>query len=228
MAVVEYSIKQRSCKRNRLSGDVVLYRSDSNEDSSFRIVLCDGLGHGVKANILANMTSAMIMTHDFDNDSLKQLTKTILAIQPVCDVRNINHCTYTMVEYKESEKTLSLVNYDNPTVLVFSEGDFVDVEWDIVVNEDYAPRPQKMQFKKIVSDKDITLILFSDGITQSGMGSVFPFGWGENRIKKFLKPLLQSNLPVEEISTLLMSESLGFEKEYSHDDNSCIVIKIII
>ena len=227
MAVVEYSIKQRCCKRNRLSGDVVLCR-ESDENNTFRAVLCDGLGHGVKANILANMTSTMVMMHDFDNDSLKQLTETILAIQPVCDIRHINHCTYTLIEYDEIKNVLGIVNYDNPNVLVFSEGDYMDVDWDILLNESYATLPQKMQFKKLTPINEITLILFSDGITQSGTGLKFAFGWGETRIKKFLRTLLEQKLPVEDICTLLMSESLGFEEEYSHDDNSCIVIRIII
>jgi len=57
---IEVNSQQRNHDEERISGDVFLYKYIKEEDRVIG-VLSDGMGHGVKANILATLTSTMAL-----------------------------------------------------------------------------------------------------------------------------------------------------------------------
>lgn len=221
--MVEFSIKQRNCGRSKICGDIVNY---FESETNFKIVLCDGLGHGIKANVLAYVTAEIVKKHDFNSGCLSSLTEKLLSVQPVCAVRNMNHSTYTVVNYQKEIGVVEIVNYDNPKPIIFLNGEYYDVPWENVINESYAPRPKEMQFATIPVVGSIAIMLCSDGVVESGMGKKYPFGWGEKRLKEFMLPMFQSDCSAVEIATNVVIEALELEDDFTHDDTTCIVMKI--
>ena len=71
----------------RLCGDHVDVVEES--DSSTVIVLPDGLGSGVKASILATLTSKIISTMMAAGLSIERCVYTIASTLPVCSVRGV-------------------------------------------------------------------------------------------------------------------------------------------
>ncbi len=57
---IEVNSQQRNHDGERICGDVFLYRYIKEEDRVVA-VLSDGMGHGVKANILATLTATMAL-----------------------------------------------------------------------------------------------------------------------------------------------------------------------
>lgn len=78
------------------------------------LVLSDGLGSGVKANILAGLTSKIITSMISAGAQIKDVVETIASTLPVCKVRQVAYSTFTMMQV-DREGNAYLVEFDNPT-----------------------------------------------------------------------------------------------------------------
>jgi hypothetical protein len=155
------------------------------------VVLSDGLGSGVKANILATMTTEIILTLLSQEIPLEEVIKTIIGTLPVCKIRKIAYSTFTIVEINNQDFTFSVSNFDNPPILYFRRGKLFT--------------PEKQQQK--ILNKTITrwegkletgdfLGMMSDGVLYAGMGKVHNFGWGWENISKFMEGLFITQRPM--------------------------------
>ncbi|MBQ8088126.1 MAG: serine/threonine-protein phosphatase, partial [Clostridia bacterium] len=81
----------------QLCGDCVVF--NSNEDTTI-CVLADGLGSGVKANILATLTSRILATMSAGGMSVEDCVDAIVRTLPECNVRKIAYSTFTIIKIK--------------------------------------------------------------------------------------------------------------------------------
>ena len=64
------------------------------DENRYLAVLSDGLGSGIKAHILANMTTTMALRYMQSNMDTLQSVETIMNSLPVCEVRKISYATF--------------------------------------------------------------------------------------------------------------------------------------
>jgi len=77
-----------------LCGDKVKYLKTGTKTT---VVLSDGLGSGVKANILATLTTEILITMLNADVPLKEVLKTVIGTLPICQVRKIAYSTFTIL-----------------------------------------------------------------------------------------------------------------------------------
>ena len=70
-----------------LCGD--FFTTVADEDGVSTFVLSDGMGSGVKANILATLTAKILATMTANRLSLRESAATIAQTLPVCSVRGL-------------------------------------------------------------------------------------------------------------------------------------------
>jgi serine phosphatase RsbU (regulator of sigma subunit) len=87
-----------------VAGDVFLSRK-IKEEGRIITVLSDGLGSGVKAGVLANLTATMALRYTSAFVDVRQSAKTIMDTLPVCEKRKISYSTFTIVDLDEDGKT---------------------------------------------------------------------------------------------------------------------------
>ena len=94
------------------------------------VVLSDGLGSGVKANILATLTSKIIATMMKSGATLEDTVDTIVHTLPVCKVRHMAYSTFSILKLTADGKAY-LTEFDCPGCVWVHEGVVLPVCDDI-------------------------------------------------------------------------------------------------
>lgn len=131
-------------------------------------VLSDGLGSGVKANILACMTSTMLLKFIEAQSDIKKACETIMNSLPVCQVRKISYSTFSAIDC-DDEGVAKIVEEGNPQFIWIRNNKVMEPECEIITSKTFSNR--HMHIYKIKLEQDDRLIFCSDGVTQAGLGS---------------------------------------------------------
>ena len=107
---LEVSYKSLCKQGEELCGDKL--EIIKTEDSDI-IILSDGMGSGVKANILATLTSKILGTMLRQGARLEDCVDTIAKTLPVCSIRKVAYSTFSILQIFGNGKAY-LVEYDNP------------------------------------------------------------------------------------------------------------------
>jgi hypothetical protein len=160
-----------------ICGDMFLSRR-VKEDGRTVVVLSDGMGSGVKANVLATLTASMAMNFTIEKKELRQTAEIIMSTLPVCSVRKMSYSTFTIIDIEDNGLT-TIVEYDNPTCLVLRNDKPLDPDWQKIELENAKNKGKSLRTCQFMAQKEDRIFFWSDGIAQSGMGTkMFPFGWG--------------------------------------------------
>jgi serine/threonine protein phosphatase PrpC len=225
---IEVNYAQHYKHAQKIAGDVFLLSQNSNKD---RIVctLSDGLGSGVKANVLANLTATMIQKFVLNNLNIKKSADIIMNTLPVCKERKISYSTFSICDILRSG-AVKIVEYDNPEFVFFKGNRSIDIRKKVI------PLPRKRFYKKeellyseIKMDYGDRLIFFSDGVAQSGMGNkTSPLGWRRHNVIHFITRILDEN-PLMSARTLckrVTAEACRYDLLKPKDDITCAVVYV--
>ncbi len=101
-----------------LCGDRVEVAGDPD---ALVLVLADGLGNGVKANILATLTAKILATMIAGGMPLDECVDTVVRTLPVCRERGIAYATFSVVRTKPGRE-VELIQFDNPPIIALRGG----------------------------------------------------------------------------------------------------------
>lgn len=137
-------------------------------------VLSDGLGSGIKANILACMTSTMLLKFMENHSDIEKSCEIIMNSLPVCKVRGISYSTFSAIDCYDDGKA-KIVEEGNPDFIWIREGEVLKPEYQTIQSKDFKNR--KMKVYNIKLEKHDRIIFCSDGATQVAMGTKeYPLG----------------------------------------------------
>jgi len=172
-------------------------------------VLSDGLGSGIKANILACMTSTMLLKFMENHSDIEKSCEIIMNSLPVCKVRGISYSTFSAIDCFENG-TAKIVEEGNPDFIWIRNGNILQPKFQTIQSKDFKNR--KMKVYEIKLEKYDRIIFCSDGATQVAMGTKqFPLGLERSGLIKIILNKLEQN---PEISSKDLSEYLVKQIEF--------------
>lgn len=135
------------------------------------MILADGMGSGVKANILATLTSKILGTMFLNGAPLEECVKTVVETLPICQVRNVAYATFSILQVFYTGEAY-LVEFDNPGCIFIRNGKLMDI----------PQNPREIEGKTINEfrfqvQKGDAFLLMSDGTIHAGVGQLLNFGW---------------------------------------------------
>lgn len=161
-----------------LCGDNVVV---SRRDDSVIMVLSDGLGSGVKANILSTLTTRIAGTMLEMGATLDEVVETIGRTLPICKVRDLAYSTFTIIQVF-SDGRVYLAEFDNPATFYIHRGRVTPL---VKTTREVAGKSIK-EARFQARDGDF-IVAISDGVVHAGIGAVLNLGWQWPNIARFLE-----------------------------------------
>lgn len=209
----------------RAKGDCFLSKRD-REENSLIAVLSDGLGSGIKANVLATLTAKIAINLFQSEENLERSAQLIYRTLPICSVRKISYATFTVVRVKPDGETI-VIEYDNPSALIIRNSELLDIEAEeLAVPRENGP-VLIIRRRRFFSEPGDRVVFFSDGVTQAGMGSPRrPLGW--QHILPFITGLIhhEEEISADKLSHAVLRQAINFDDGRARDDISCGVLHI--
>jgi len=202
-------------------------------DSDGRVitVLSDGLGSGIKAGVLSTLTATMAMKFVAADIPIQRAAEIIMTTLPVCKERGISYATFTLVDI-EPNSTVKIMEYDNPGYVLVRQDTVIEPIKNCASierkNRKTAPqREAVVYYSDYRARPGDRLVFFSDGVTQSGMGTKqFPLGWGAVRAQEFILETIREcpDISARELAKRIVLKAQQFDCYRAKDDITCGVI----
>jgi len=213
----EWGTKQLRKHGEELCGDNVAIARHADY---ITLALSDGLGSGVKANILSILTTRIVM-HLMENGlPLSEVVETLGKTLPVCDVRKLAYSTFAIGQFFRDGRA-RIVEFDTPSFVLLRQRKFVSLPCGERQIEGKIIREFELQLK--IGD---WLIFVSDGVINAGIGGLYPLGWGMNQAIRFLEKHSHPDLSAEELAHKLVQAVQDLYCGKPGDDVSVAVIKV--
>ncbi len=200
-----------------LCGDHIEMIKDDNE---LIAVLSDGLGSGVKANILATLTSKIAITMLHEGADIEETVDTIVNTLPECQVRKLAYSTFSIIKI-DHELNMYLAEYDNPPIFIYREGYIFPLQKkEVMING------KKIYESRLQLQLGDLIVVVSDGAVHAGVGARLNLGWQWEDINLFLMDLNLVEKTAQNITTHLINVCDNLYDSHPGDDTSVLTIKV--
>lgn len=184
------------------------------------VVLADGLGSGVKANILAILVSKILSTMISASMPMNECIATIAKTLPICQERNIAYSTFTIAKITNNKKA-EIYNFDNPLPILLRRGKNLEIPFTDQIIEN-----KKIQMAEIDLINEDALLFMSDGVIHAGIGQVLNFGWERKEVIDYISKLYDPSYCAKTLATFITEKCNGLYDGRPGDDTSVVAIKI--
>ena len=222
---VEVDCQQKSFEDARICGDVFL-SGKVKEENRIVAVLSDGMGHGVKANVLATLTATMAVNFTKEHKEPEKTAEIIMKTLPECSERKMNYSTFTIIDIDYNGIT-TILEYDNPECIIIRERKMLKPEFKNIVLKSEVNCGKKIRVCSFSPLKGDRIIFCTDGITQSGLGTPrLPFGWGVDNLARFAIDLIKQypKISARDLSGKILNAAYRNDGFQAKDDCTCGVI----
>jgi serine/threonine protein phosphatase PrpC len=224
---IEVGHFQLNHEGEKICGDVFLSKRIP-EENRVLCVLSDGMGHGVRANVLATLTGTISLNFSLEHKEANALGEIIMKALPVCSERGISYATYTIIDISIENETVSVLEYDNPQTFILRgnriyEPEWTQVEFENDIADERIGELRKCHFIPQIEDR---IFFCSDGVTQSGMGKGIVMGWGRNNLIRFVRETVEATptISASDLAERIVKHASANDLHAPKDDITCGVI----
>ncbi len=189
-------------------------------DGTLTLVLADGLGSGVKANILSTLTSKIIGTMMANGMKIEDCVETIIQTLPICKLRQVAYSTFTILQIR-SDGEAYMVQFDNPLCVLLRDGKRTEypIEMNIIADKTIYESRMKVELGDV-------FVMFSDGVPHAGIGITMNIGWQQENVAKFLEENYDADASPKSTAAKLADACKALYMDKMGDDTTVAVMKV--
>lgn len=222
---IEVDCYQKNHEGERICGDVFL-ASKVKEENRIVLVLSDGMGHGVKASVLATLTATMALNFTKEHREPEKIAEIIMNTLPECSERKMNYSTFTTIDIT-ADGFVTILEYDNPECTIIRKRNILELERHQIELKSEKNKGKKLKSYSFQAQKGDRILFSSDGVAQSGLGTPkFPFGWGNDNVGRFAIDMIkrEPKLSARQLSTRVVNMAYRNDGFSAKDDTSCGIV----
>ncbi len=198
-------------------GDVVEIVRNENETL---LIIADGKGSGVRANIAANTCASRIKGLLMRGFSLRNTAEMVAATMESAINDELPYSVFLIARFKY-DGFVSIISYEMPIPIIIANRQAGILHQRKIITENAIISEASCYLKK-----NEGLVFFSDGISQAGLGTTYDYGWGVENICKYINSLLYKQVGIKNIQSFLVDESYRLSDNKRCDDATAITASI--
>lgn len=188
-------------------------------DDDATVILSDGLGSGVKANILSTLTLTMLTTMLKGDVPIEECVTTVAETLPMCKERKLAYATFTILQTNGSR--VRLIQYDNPSAVFVHDGAIAKYNYSVNFIQEKELHESHLHF-----DVGDMLVLFSDGVSEAGRGVTTDAGWAQQDIEDFILRNYTPDVSAQRVAASILSTVRTLDLDAMHDDTTIVVARL--
>lgn len=190
-------------------------------DNSDIVILADGMGSGVKANILATLTSKILGTMFLEGAEIDACVETIAKTLPICSERKVAYATFSILQIFHDGKAY-LVEYDNPKCIFIRNKEIIDYPYKERVIEGKKIREYRFQV-----DLNDCFVLMSDGAIWAGEEETMNYNWEWEDMAQYTLRCTKETLSAARLAAMLSQACFDLYGQKPGDDTTVAVTRVI-
>ena len=184
------------------------------------LVLADGLGSGVKANILSTLTSKILCTMAANEIDIYECVETIIQTLPVCAERGVAYSTFSIIHVNKEGKG-ELFEFDNPEAIYYHNGKCQNFE-----REELNVCGKRVYRSELHLEEDDIIVVMSDGTIHAGIGMILNFGWERPQIMEHLDNNIKPGMSARAVACMLAAACNDLYADKPGDDTTVAAVRI--
>lgn len=182
---VEIKTSQGPKRAGMPCGDVVVCE---RTNLGTTIIVCDGIGSGVKANIFATMCAARLKELLDRGFSLRKAFSNVVNTMNQAPGKDLPFAAFTLARILPDGNT-TVLSYEMPAPILVSFGYASVLPQQTSILEERFIGESNCELRKGEG-----LILVSDGITQAGLGHGLAYGWEIEGLNRYINELFRNKI----------------------------------
>lgn len=216
---IDVAWKSLNKHHEELCGDKVEVLKTADSDI---VILADGMGSGVKANILATLTSKILGTMLYEGADIESCVETIAKTLPICKVRKVAYATFSILQIFHNGSAY-LAEFDNPSCVFIRDGKILNYPYE--VREIAGKEVHEYRF---TVKKNDCFVLMSDGVIYAGAGSILNLqGWTWEAMAEYTLKCTKKTLSASRLAVMLSQACDELYEEKPGDDTTVAVARVI-
>lgn len=194
-------------------GDVFEVVRNENETL---LILADGMGSGIRANIAANTCVSRIKGLLQRGFTLRNCSEMVAATMESAVKDELPYSVFLIARFS-SDGYVNILSYEMPLSVIISNRQANVLNHRKIITSNAIISESSCYLKP-----NEGIIFFSDGVSQAGLGIKYDYGWGVENICKYINSKLHKQITVKQIPKLLADKSFELSDNKRSDDVTAI------
>ena len=213
----ELLLKQVNKKHYRACGDQAeIVRSMEHTD----FILADGIGSGSYANIAARMCISRMLSLMRSGVSIHNACEKVLKLMHRARSEKVPFAAFNIARIMKGGQ-FTCLSFEAPLPLLVRDGIVQKLR-----TTHYTLSNEVVSETSVLLKEGDSMVFFTDGVTQAGLGRGLGMGWGEDGFQDLYQKCISAGMTIDDALDIILMKTKRLSGDENGDDTSIAVLTL--